>query len=140
MPKRLVSLGALLRAGNPAISVLLHRLGEHDEILERVLRALPQSTRPHCLSVVPRGQELILYADSPAWASRLQFLKNAVTSILAADLAGNYTRIRIKVIPEVLCGRRPQNRRSPVAITEQSRRAIASAAEGIADAKLQTAL
>jgi hypothetical protein len=64
-----------------------------NQIFEYFLTTLPEALRPHVLQVVERPGELVILADSAAWAARLRLA-------LAGDpgLAGNRRTI-IKVAP-----------------------------------------
>lgn len=140
VPKRLVRLASLLQSRNPSIAALLERAREHEAIRRRVFAVLPENARSHCISVVGGKQGITLYADSPAWATRLQFLRGAVASSLTPSSGEGSVRIRIKVLPELLRDPRAKFRRHPLQITNEARNTILSAAEGIADDGLRAAL
>jgi hypothetical protein len=48
--------------------------GAPDPWLQKLRAALPEELRPHLLSVLEKPDELVLFAGSAAWASRLKLV------------------------------------------------------------------
>lgn len=59
---------------NSPLRSLLERVEKHGEILRIVREALPPSLAGHCKDCLAReDQRLVIFTDSPAWASQLRF-------------------------------------------------------------------
>jgi hypothetical protein len=55
------------------LSPLSAQLAEQQRLLQAVRSNLPEFLAPHCRHCVPRGERLLIYADTPAFASHLRF-------------------------------------------------------------------
>ncbi|WP_286293134.1 DUF721 domain-containing protein [Methylomarinovum tepidoasis] len=74
------------------------RLALHQRLLTALRRSLPPALRDHCLACVfGRDGTLILYTDSPAWATQLRYLQPRLLPALAA--IAPVTRLRARVLP-----------------------------------------
>ena len=57
---------------------------------------LPPDLGTHIVNVVPKGPELVVLADSPAWCERLRYALAALEAqITARDEAVRRTRVRV---------------------------------------------
>ena len=92
------SVQSLLRTRS-SLQALGKRIKEHGDLLERVRRHLPAPVAPHCVAVVPAGKRIALYADSPAWASRLRYLIPDLLDALASETPG-IAEIRTRILLE----------------------------------------
>jgi hypothetical protein len=52
---------------------LLQQMDAHRRLLDRIRQVLPQPLRDHCCDCCHRREALILFTDSPVWASQLRF-------------------------------------------------------------------
>jgi predicted nucleic acid-binding Zn ribbon protein len=53
---------------------------------------------PHIVNVIPKGSELVVMADSPAWSARLRYAVAALEPQIAArDAAVRRTRVRVSM-------------------------------------------
>ncbi len=53
---------------------------------------------PHIVHVIPKGSELVVMADSPAWSARLRYALAALEPQIAArDAAVQRTRVRVSM-------------------------------------------
>ena len=59
--------------GSTAAASLVAQIREQSALLALVKRELEESVNAHLLATLMHDKQLILYADSPAWASRLRF-------------------------------------------------------------------
>ncbi len=59
------------------------QMQQNQASLQMVKRLLPAPLCDHCLSVVIKSRQLILYADSSAWASRLRYFSRELASRLS---------------------------------------------------------
>lgn len=61
--------------------------------IQRLCGALPAALRGHIVACVEKEDEIVLLADSPAWAARLKLL------LADAPLAADPRRITVRVMP-----------------------------------------
>ncbi|WP_317705722.1 DUF721 domain-containing protein [Methylomarinovum caldicuralii] len=74
------------------------RLALHQRLLTALRQCLPSALRDHCLACVfGRDGTLILYTDSPAWATQLRYLQPRLLPALTA--IAPVTRLRTRVLP-----------------------------------------
>jgi hypothetical protein len=60
--------------------------------------ALADELAGHIVSAVPKGAELVVFADSPAWGARLRYALAAMQSDIAArDSAISHTTVRVQL-------------------------------------------
>jgi hypothetical protein len=115
-------------------------MGIQAEILRRVRQALPDFMGLHCRHCVVRDERLLIYMDSPAFASQLRFY---APSLLEKLDVGSGPRIRdiqvrnlLAVAPEPGSSQpKPRNARSSA-----SGEALVAAAEGMASEEIKAAL
>ena len=121
---------------NPTLRQIAQAVGAREKLLAEVRDRLPADMAPHCLFAQHRGDLLVLYVDSPAWATRLRF---QAPQLLGA-VGGAYQK-KAQVAVRLLVqgtGRRPSGdvrKRSPAAAST-----VTEAAAGIDDRELQSAL
>jgi len=85
-----------LLARRPALTVLAARLPEQKAWMLWFQSALPPELALHIVNVVPKGPELLVLADSPAWCERLRYALAALEAEIAArDGAVHRTRVRV---------------------------------------------
>jgi hypothetical protein len=78
-------LGRLMARTAPGISAT-------NQLLEAIRGDLPQTLRMHVLQAVEKGDELVILADSAAWAARVRLA-------LATRPSGSSRRVTVKVAP-----------------------------------------
>jgi hypothetical protein len=85
-----------LLARRPALTALAARLPEQKAWMLWFQSALPPELALHIVNVVPKGPELLVLADSPAWCERLRYALAALEAEIAArDGAVHRTRVRV---------------------------------------------
>ena len=111
----------------------------HARVADLVREALPRELVDHCLGAVVNDDELVLYVDSPGWATRLRFLAPTLFTRLATH-GITCRRSRVRVQP-------PGERVAPIAPTRQTVcagpaavRAVSSAAATAGSDELADAL
>lgn len=98
---------------------------------------LPANLAPHCLSVQSKDGQLLIYADSSAWASRLRFFTRDLT-VRLREAGLTVKKITVRVLlanPE-----RPKPSRCARQLSADNAALLAAVAEGINDTELANAL
>lgn len=72
---------------------LIRQAKEDAARLAKIRQQLPPDVVHHCTGVHQRGSTVVLYADSPAWASRMRFAARTLTQQL--DIG----QVIIRVVP-----------------------------------------
>jgi hypothetical protein len=123
---------------DPAIRKLLSRSAQQNSLLHHVRRLLPQPLGEHCLAAVQKGDSLVLYADTSAWASRLRFLsRNLIREFQRRDQAG-IKQITVRIfIPDRARKLKP---RSKALLSKENAQLLQQTAESIGDPALGAAL
>ncbi len=75
---------------------------QHEALLLRVRGLLPAPLDLHCLAVAMKERQLLIYADSPAWASRLRYLSRDLLNRLRQD-----GLVVVKITVRVIIERHP---------------------------------
>ena len=82
----------------PAFRELAARIPEQQSWSEWLRVIVPPELAPHIVNVVPKGPELVVLADSPAWCARLRYAVAALEpQITARDAAVQHTRVRVSM-------------------------------------------
>ena len=66
----------------PTLKRLELEVSAQKALLGEVRGLLPDDLAPHCVAARTRQQQLVLYADSPAWATRLRFAAPQLPGLL----------------------------------------------------------
>lgn len=75
------------------------KLQQNQGLLQQILNILPTPMNEHCVGLAVKPDQLILYADSSAWASRLRYFSRDLTEKLNKRKL-HFNRIQIKVAVE----------------------------------------
>lgn len=103
MSSRPAPLTALIRR-TAGLTALAAEARKHESATAKVAALLPSDLAPHCRAVVDRGRQLVIYVDSPAWATRYRFLAPELGRRLATPERAPQIIIRIlpeRAVPEV---------------------------------------
>ena len=116
---------------------LLTRVRRDKHLLMQIQGELPQPLDQHCHAVLAKGPTLLLFTDSPAWASRLRFFARELGERLHRR-GLRFGRITVRV----LIFDPPQIARPAVARQLSSANAVLlhQVAESITDPQLRDAL
>lgn len=96
MKKRPRRLSECLNTGT-TMQALLSNSRLQQALLLQVRTLLPAPISEHCAGVVQHGRQLLLYADSSAWAGRLRFVTRGLTAQLKQS-GLNLDRITVRVL------------------------------------------
>lgn len=120
---------------NAALAELRRQVHQADHWLSRVHAALPADLSSHLPAVRPREGILVLYADSPVWASRLRYTIPRIRNQLP-----EFREIRIRVLPNTMPPDVSKNRRRPKAMKRETADMIRGIACAVPDKQLSLAL
>ena len=73
-----------LLKGKPTLKRLELEISAQKALLEQIRAMLPGDLASHCVAARLREQRVVVYADSPAWATRLRFLAPQLPGLLRA--------------------------------------------------------
>lgn len=110
---------------------------DQEKMCALVRSLLPENLASHCLYVQSKDGQLLIYADSSAWASRLRFFSRDLTARLK-DAGRSVKKINVRVLltnPE-----RPKPSRCARLLSTDNAALLAAVAEGIDDPALADAL
>ncbi len=121
----------------PSLQNLGRTLSRQQQLLSRVQNALPAQMAPHCRAVAVKHQHLIIFADSPVWASRFRYAARQ----LAAKLPCSELKIRdIRVAVHLEYGAARRPARQPRALSPANGRLLQAVAEDTDDPALRASL
>lgn len=102
----------------------------HAQVSDLVRAALPREVAGHCLGAVVAADEVTLYVDSPAWATRLRFLApNLLQQLAATGIHARHCRIRVQP---------PGDRVEAVPVPPRLPQASAAASDAVGSAAAST--
>jgi len=83
---------------NRQFATIQAKMQQNQAALQLVRSLLPTPLNDHCISLVSKQNHLILYTDSPAWASRLRyFSRELVIQLRNKQIDINKISIRISI-------------------------------------------
>jgi len=104
MSKRPTPLTSLINRGS-TLSALSAEARRHKASTAKIAAMLPPDLAPHCRAVVERDRLLIIYVDSPAWATRFRFLAPQLAKRMTTS--GRPPKVAIRILPEHVVTERP---------------------------------
>jgi hypothetical protein len=136
MPNKPRPLRDLLRSGS-ALVLLQDSVSKQNASLELVRSLLPDQLKPHCLAALIKNRRLVLFTDSPVWASRLRYFSR--------DLSNRLRKHGVEVeksIIRILIDRRPAKpeRRHVRRLSKANARLLEQIAADMDDQELGSAL
>lgn len=132
-----ISVHNLLR-GDQSINRLLSTIKRQQELLSQVRSALPEPLRAHCLHLVVKEEEILIYTDASVWAHRMTFASRKIKNLLPDTQ--RVTRVRLKVLPLLATPKSKTRLQRPQPVSEVNQRLIQQLADGISDNDLSAAL
>jgi len=117
---------------------LLSQAQDMQRLLPRVRKHLPSPLESHCRAALVKKRQLILFVDSPAWASRLRYYSRNLRSLLLREgmrVDRVSVRVMISEAPHQHIRRRAAKR-----LSTDNASLIRQTAEGIGDEGLSAAL
>ena len=101
-------------------------------LLENLLSQLPPDFRPHCAGIRPDGDTLVVFADSPVWATRLRYEAPRILS------ETGFRKLRVRVAAASATSP-PAVRKAP-SLPAAAAALLRETAAGVADPDLAAAL
>ena len=87
-----------LLSRGPQLRELASRLPQQQSWVQWLRELVPAELATHIVNAVPKGAELVVFADSAAWCTRLRYALVAIEAQIAArDTAVQRTRVRVAV-------------------------------------------
>lgn len=127
-------IGNLLRHSN-TLEPLRLELDQQSAVTERVRAALAKDASAHLVAARVRGTELVLYVDSPVWATQLRLQGPGLLRALnSRQITARTVRARV-VVP---AHTRPAGKGA--SLPESARSALTEAAKGTRDDALKASL
>ncbi|MET0051473.1 MAG: DciA family protein [Candidatus Thiodiazotropha sp.] len=114
------------------------RLAQYEALLEHVRASLTAPVDQQVKAAVMHNGCLTLFAESPAWASRLRYMAPQLQRNLAAR-AIPVTRVEVRISPAALAVRQASGRHAEP-MSEHSSESLRLTAETLADEGLKQAL
>ncbi len=116
---------------------LLSQAQDLQLLLTRVRKHLPPPLDSHCRAVLVKKRQLILFVDSPAWASRLRYYsRDLKTLLLREGMRVDRISMRVMISDTPMQLKRPTAKR----LSPDNASLIRQTAEGIGDKDLSAAL
>jgi len=136
--KKPSSLSEVLSTRGPELAALAVEAQRLETLRRRLLRALPAEAAPHCLGADLKQGALTLFMDSGAWTTALRYRQPEILAAARQALGEPCHDLRFKVLPDPLPGVPPKP--APKDLSTDTRKLLASTAEGIEDRLLSAAL
>ena len=116
---------------------LLSQAQDMQRLLTRVRKHLPSPLESHCRAALVKKRQLMLFVDSPAWASRLRYYSRNLKSLLLRE-GMRVERVSVRV----MISDAPQQHKGKAAkkLSTENASLIRQTAEGIGDEELSAAL
>ena len=87
----------LLAGLGPGLQALARDAAAAGELAALVRESLPETLRPHVVSAVRRGDDVVVIVDSAAWAARVRYAGPRVQERLEARGEALAGRLRVRV-------------------------------------------
>lgn len=129
------AIGSLIQQDEGILQRLNSEIARQTFLLHHLKRALPSPMKPHLVAVRLRNHELVLYADSSAWMTRIRFQAPQLLKHVPTQF-GKPLRTKLRIAPPATSELQRQARHlSPAAI-----QTLLEAASGTPDRDLKAAL
>lgn len=81
----------------PALEQLARKAAATQDLAARVRQSLPEALRPHVVSAVRRGEDLVVIVDSAAWSARVRYAGSGLREQLATAGETVAGKVRVRV-------------------------------------------
>ncbi len=132
----LVAVGTIVLE-SPQFFELVQKTRYHQRLLATVRAHLPPDLRAHCSGATTVGGQLLLFTESPAWATRLRYQQRDLINCLRTHAYLHISTVRIQVVPPA---QTLSPTRGPLKLSHANAATIQKAATAIADSDLRAAL
>lgn len=132
-------LGRILNDRSAAVERLFRTVEFLQSINRLIATSVSSKLAPHCAAAGIRDRQLVVFVDSPAWATRLHFEQNQLLQHLRQQPELNLlTGLQIKVRPKEPMPAKPIRRAQ--SLSQESTADIKACADSIGDPALSRAL
>lgn len=94
------SFKAALTYPSRAMAMLYGQLEQQKQVLQRIHAVLPEDIAKHALHCVIKDKKLLVYTDTPAWASQLRFYNRAILAAVAPVTRAPVSIMQVKIQQE----------------------------------------
>jgi hypothetical protein len=127
----------ILTAGS-ATQSLFADIRSHARLLALVRDGLPSPLNRHCMAAIARRSELVIYADSAVWVSRLRFAAPQLLTFLRSHGAPA-ENIRVRILQQTIIHKKPKQI-SRRAISPRNAQILRDLAADVEDPTLRSSL
>ncbi|MGZ8217163.1 DciA family protein [Methylomagnum sp.] len=106
------------------------QLAEQNRLLQAVQACLPEFLASHCRHCVPKGERLLIYADTPAFASQLRFYGPSLLARLEEITGRRFREFQVRNLLSVMA---PPKSKPPPALQPPTSRAVKTLRDGAAN-------
>ena len=138
MPSQPLLVKQLLQFKVESYSSIQHELNQHKRWLQAIKCELPSFLSEHCIDCTKNGKSLILYTDSPVWATRLRFHQSIILASLQQSCNLSIKKIHIRIFVGAKTNRAKV--RPPKYPSQNIVKLIGNTAESIHDKTLKKSL
>lgn len=125
-------------SSHPGLRYLFARVVELRQLQDQLEQLLPPHMLLHCRVATADDGVLTLYADSPAWATRLRLLAPELLQHLHAPRnAARFNNVRVKVTVQDTVPENPSRR---LKLNPKTAQLLREAAETLRDPRLKSSL
>ena len=119
-------------------SKLITAAEKHKEITKKIRSFLPAELAEHCEFGSIKGSSMIIFADSSAWATRLQFHTSGLLRYINQEYKYSLASIKLKIAPPR--GKRKKPKPEPFHIDKENIRSIRQLSSSVENKDLGCAL
>ena len=120
-------------------ATILANMQQNSSILELVQGLLPPPLNEHCIGLVAKNDQLILFTSSSAWASRMRFFSpELITKLKNNNIY--ISKVSVKVMMDILERKNSPRHGGAQPLSTRSANLIQRVADHTADPDLQAAL
>lgn len=83
---------------NRTLAYLYHQIEQQQRILQCVQAVLPESLAKQTLHCLIRGKRLLIYTNSPAWASQLRFYSGIILAAMTPLIGRPIEVVQVRII------------------------------------------
>lgn len=81
------------------LTVCLERIAEQRALLQAVQAALPSEMAQHAQHCLLKDGQLLIYTDSPLWASQIRFFSEVILNKIRQSGQGKVLVLQLRIIP-----------------------------------------
>ena len=138
MPRKPLTIKKLMRSKS-GLRDLQKQINLQQQLLSQVKAALPEKLAKHCISTQIQASTLVVFTDSPVWASKLRFLSPQVLSQLRSQHPG-LSNLAVKLSITQRASPLPEKKRRLAQKSDVAASIVGDSAAGTLNSALRSAL